>query len=490
MAKDKTAKTAAKATKEAGRAERQQLKTAQKAEVKALKSAGVSKEGISAEKQANAAEIAALNQALKSGTYTPTTDLTGVRSAAATYSGDVAAQVGSLLDSAAQNYGNYNISTVNKSGNVTTGVGLDKLVDYQLGQAGSKFNELMNRAQTYVGNSFTRADLEAQGVTLKEDKNNPGFYKWSTGADGNKEITYFSQNPDGTFTGAGINRVRTEAQDKGFFDSPLGQIALGVASFYFGVPIGSMLGLGGTTAGLVGGGLLGGTANVLGGGKFFPGALTGALGGFTGAGGFEGLLGTQAAAPVTTIDPLTGQVITSATPSAVSATQAAPSIFDQATQSVSDFFKPAGDLVSRTVNPNEFAFPGIERAATYTPVPGSFQAALPEFGVATQATAAPYTAIPGSFAAATPVLLNNYSSLGVIPSISSAISRLTPAGFPSLPGGFSLPGGISPFDVARLVQPPPPPEEAGGGGFAGANADYSALIAALGAPRAQPRSLV
>lgn len=482
---------ATKAQKQAAKAESQQLKSAQKAELKALKSVGADKSTIKAEQKANKVELKALTQAQKSGTYTPRTDLTGVLSGADTYANQAyAEQVAGLLNSAAQNYTDFNIATVNKRGNVTTGVGLDKLVDYELGNANKRFNTLMDRAQTYVGNSYSAADLEAQGIKLKADKNNPGLFKWSTGGDGNKDITYFTQNPDGTFTGVGINRVRTEAQDGGLFDSTLGKIALAIGSYYLGPLAGQFLG-GGVLGSAAGGALVGGTASKLGGGDFKTGALIGAGSGFTAAGGIDTLLGTQAAAPITTIDPLTGQVVTSAAPSAVSATQAAPSIFDQATQSVSDFFKPAGDLISRTVNPNEFAFPGIERAATYTPVPGSFQSALPELGVATQATMAPYTAIPGSFAAATPVLLNNYSSLGLLPSIGSAISRAVtlPTGLPTIPSGLinNLGGNI----VGSLLDQQIPPEQvAGAGGFAGASPDYNALIAALGAPRAQPRSLV
>lgn len=51
---------------------------------------------------------------------------------------------------------------------------------------------------------------------------------------------------------------------------------------------------------------------------------------------------------------------------------------------------------------NELAFPAREVAYTpnATPVPGSFQSALPGLGVETAASAAPYTAVPGSLAAA------------------------------------------------------------------------------------------
>ena len=481
-----------KAVAQAAKDYKQQLKSVHRAEETALKASGATKTQIKAESRANNQELRDFSRAVKSGTFTPTTNLAGIRSEASTYSGDLAVRVAGLLDSAAQNYTNYNISTISKSGNRTSGVGLDKLVDYELGDTGQRFNTLMDRAKTYFGNTYSAADLEAQGVRLKEDKRNPGIYKWSTGGDGNREITYFTQNPDGTFTGAGTSRTRTESQDGGLFDSTLGKIALGIGSYYLGPWAGQFLG-GGALGAAAGGALVGGTASKLGGGDFKTGALIGAGSGFTAGGGVDMLFGTQAAAPITTIDPLTGQVVTSAAPSAVSATQAAPSIFDQATESVSDFFKPASDFVSRTVNPNEYAFPAVERGVqTFTPVPGSLQAALPEFGVATQATTAPFTAIPGSFQAAVPVLLNNYSSLGLLPSIRSAISRLLPTGLPSLPSPTgNLFGNVGNNLISGLLQPQQPlPEEAGGSGYAGANADYRALIAALSAPRVQPRSLV
>lgn len=447
MAKDK-------ATKQAERAERQQLKSAQNAEIKALKSAGVTAQARSAEKEANAAELQALLKAQKSGTYTPTADLVGVRSAAATYSGDVAAQVGSLLNSAAQNYADYNISTINKSGNVTTGVGLDKLVDYELGQAGSKFNTLMSNAENYVGKSFSLADLEAQGITLRPDKSNPGFFKSSIGSDGNKDITYFTQNPDGTYTGAGINRVRTEAQDQGFFSTPLGQIALGVASFYFGVPVGSMLGLSGTAAGVVGGGLLGGTASVLGGGKFGQGALTGALGGFSGAGGFEGLLGSAQPAPVVDATYAAG----SPTIPGLTAVQPTPLTMGA----------------------------GITGAPVLTP------------GATTMMNGVPVTTYDIPF---DPKAYADYAGIGGalkgISSLGSALGGTVTSTLGNMFGGGINPfgGGIGNYIGGQFVQqalaPQVLPEEmGGGGGYAGADPRYEALIAALAAPRIQPRSLV
>jgi hypothetical protein len=58
--------------------------------------------------------------------------------------------------------------------------------------------------------------------------------------------------------------------------------------------------------------------------------------------------------------------------------------------------------VATAVPAAQAAFPAVEIGATSTPVPGSLQAALPEFGVVQQAGA---TAVPGSLQAALPTLL-------------------------------------------------------------------------------------
>ena len=496
------AKTAEqKAAKAAAKAESQQLKSAQKAEVAALKSVGATKSAIKAEQKANKVELKALTQAQKSGTYTPRTDLTGVLSGADTYANQAyAQQVAGLLNSAAQNYTDYNIATVNKRGNVTTGVGLDKLVDYELGKTGDKFNKLMDRAQTYVGNTYSAADLAAQGVRLKEDKKNPGLYKWSTGGDGNKEITYFTQNPDGTYTGAGINRVRTEAQDGGLFDTALGKIALGIGGFYLGPSLG-----------VLGTGLLGGAASKLTGGEFLPGALAAGGGAFAGTGGFSNIPGvsditsrlpsfsdipgvsdiarfvagpTQPAAPI--YDAVTGQM--------VSGGETLSGVLTGTGQNLGSFgqlgsampFNPANISLSPTI-------PGLEAQIGTAGFGSALRPAAELAADLVAAGFAPGTAanLAGTTAAGIGAtnLLGGATALAPVASGLSWIDKLKgllPSGRPSLPFG-----NIGSNVISGLLQPQQPlPEEVGGGGFAGASPDYNALIAALGAPRAQPRSLV
>lgn len=494
------AKTAEqKAAKAAAKAESQQLKSAQKAEVAALKSVGATKSAIKAEQKANKVELKALTQAQKSGTYTPRTDLANVRSEVGTYgNAEYAPTIGSLLDSAAQNYSDYNIATVNKRGNVITGVGLDKLVDYQLGKTGERFDTLMNRAKSYIGNTYSLADLEAQGVKLKADKNAPGIYKWSTGPEGSKEITYFAQNPDGTFTGAGVNRVRTEAEDKGFFDSPLGKIILGVGGFYLGPAVGSYLGLGsGLAGGTVGGALVGGTASKLGGSQFLPGAVSGGIGGFGGGGGI------------------------SAVPGVSEFTSKLPSITD---------IPGVGDVVSSFKSTmSELGIPGFqEQLGTGLQAPGMDIGSLSELGgglgaqtptiglnVATEpiyslsqlgdtlGAVAPATGagmslgqgISTNIAAGGGGLLSDAAMKALFPAaygasavgIAGLLSQIPKAlGLSNLGNAIGL-GNV----MSALTQPELLPQDMGGaGGYAGGDPRYDALIAALSAPRVQPRSLV
>lgn len=285
-----------KAAAQAQKAQVNQTKSAQKAEITALKQSGADKSIIKTEKKANQQELKDLKNALNTGTYTPLTDLSGIRSQASTYGGDLVTNVNSLLDSAASYYGQYNIPTVTKQGGATVGVGLDQLLNYNLGKGSGSINRLIDNAQAYVGQTLTADQLTAAGVKIKEDKNNPGTFVSRVGGD-TKTLTYFTQNPDGTYTGVGVNRVAVPSQDGGLFGSTLGKLALGLGGFFLGPGVGSLLQVGGSLGSTLGGGLLGGIANVLGGGKFIPGAIIGGGGGFAGGGGFTNLFGGNQAIP-------------------------------------------------------------------------------------------------------------------------------------------------------------------------------------------------
>jgi hypothetical protein len=87
----------------------------------------------------------------------------------------------------------------------------------------------------------------------------------------------------------------------------------------------------------------------------------------------------------------------------------------------------AAPIVDATPVPaGELAFPAREVAFTpnATPVPGSFQSALPGLGVETAASAAPFTASAGSFQAALPSLLTPAAAISSSIGITDALRGL------------------------------------------------------------------
>jgi hypothetical protein len=222
----KAEKEAAKAVKQAEKAEIAQVKAAQEAEKIALKSQGASKDIIKAEQKANATELANAKATLAAaGQQTllsqgQNTFLSG----ASAYSGDLAAQVNAILANAANKYDTLGITNVSKSGDTTIGLGLDKLVKYDLGEAGNQVTKTVERAQQFVGQSFTPAELAAQGVKIKPVKGVDGLFQYKTGSAGNNVYTFFRQDENGNLVGTGVNRTSTPQADGGFFSSPIGQI--------------------------------------------------------------------------------------------------------------------------------------------------------------------------------------------------------------------------------------------------------------------------
>lgn len=221
----KAEKQAAKEEKRAEKAEIAQVKAAQKAETIALKSSGAPKDVIKAENKANKVELTGAKTTLApAGRQTLlTAGQPTFISAASAYSGDMAAKVNTLLTNAASKYDTLGITNVSKSGETTIGLGLDKLVKYDLGQAGNQVTKTVERAQQYVGKSFTPAELEAQGVKIKPVKGADGLFQYKTGSTGNNVYTFFRQDENGNYVGTGVNRTSTPKDDGGFFSSSLGQ---------------------------------------------------------------------------------------------------------------------------------------------------------------------------------------------------------------------------------------------------------------------------
>ena len=271
-----------------------QFKSAQDAELIALKNQGLSSKQINAEKKANSLEYNNFIKSYFDGTAGTAAGqkLSDFRSTASTYSGDIANNVAGLLNGAANKYSELNIASKTKSGDTTIGLGLDSLVNYELGKSSNNVNKLIERGNTYVGKTFTQDQLTSDGVKIKEVKNAPGVYQWSSGGGETKSIVYFKKNDDGTFTGSGLNRTYTPQQDNnGFLGlGPIGgALALGAIGYFGGPLLASQFGATGAVASGIAGGFLGGAASAATGYDPLAGALTaGSAGAFAGGGGFGG----------------------------------------------------------------------------------------------------------------------------------------------------------------------------------------------------------
>jgi len=221
----KAEKQAAKEEKRAEKAEIAQVKAAQKAETTLLKNEGVPKSVIKAETKANKAELANAKSTLApAGKQTLlTAGQPTFLSAASNYSGQTATNVQNALNNAAAKYDTLGITNVSKSGNTTIGLGIDKIVNYDLGKAGNQVTKTIERAQQFVGKSFTPEEIAQQGIKIKEVKGAPGLYQYKTGSAGNNVYTFFQKDANGNYVGTGVNRTSTPQDDGGFFSSSLGQ---------------------------------------------------------------------------------------------------------------------------------------------------------------------------------------------------------------------------------------------------------------------------
>ena len=229
-----------------------------------------------------------------------------------------------------------------------------------------------------------------------------------------------SGKPDAAATATADGQVLGNWYDPGkkerWYESPLGMVGIG------------LIGLGGLG--------LAGIGPLAGGGAAAGGAAGSAAGGIVGTPG------------VSTIFPVAAPVAPTVTTLAPIATATAV---------------PAAQL----------AFPGLEVAPTFTPAPGSLQAALPGLGVETAASAAPFTAVPGSFQAALP-------ALGIASAPSLAGNLATSAG-----SGISAMDGLRIANMAQGLlgagQNPIIPQQQGlpQSGRGSQGVDYSGLLSLL-----------
>jgi len=110
-------------------------------------------------------------------------------------------------------------------------------------------------------------------------------------------------------------------------------------------------------------------------------------------------------------------------------------------------------------------YPGVPVEQTYTPAPGSFQEALPNLGVETQASQAPFTAAPDSFAAATAPAAT-MAGYGLLSSPESSTISLQQA----------LRGAQLANQLMNPPEQPGMPRMDQGGGMQARGVDYSGLL--------------
>jgi hypothetical protein len=260
---------------------------------------------------------------------------------------------------------------------------------------------------------------------------------------------YDGQNVTGTSQG----RYTYTRNNFGF----IGEIASGIGRAVGGVPfLPELIGFA-TGQPLLAAGLRGAASGAAGMDPLKAGLLSGVS-----AAGVQAGLNVQAG-----VDPITG-----AAPSSVGGTPGVSQVYQVAPpggtsaplppQAAGSSLAAGAPIVNATPVPaGELAFPAREVAANYTPVPGSFQAALPGLGVETAASAAPYTAAAGSFAAALPSLLNPAASSGLL-SVSDALrganlanqlmggGQQTATGFPQQQSSFQ-PTGVDYSGIYGLL---------------------------------------
>lgn len=268
-AEKEAAKAERKAEKAAVKEEKSELariQAAQKAEIVALRAEGVKGKALSSEKKANTAEYEnAQNLFSATGRQTLLTEgQPRFFSTAATYSGQTADNVNNRLLTSASKYDTLGITDLSMAGRTKIGLGLDKLVQYDLGKAGNTATTTIQRAERFVGKAFSPEELKAEGIKVKEVKGVPGLFRYRTGEEGNSIYTFFRKDADGNFVGTGVNRTATPQDDGGFFGSDLGKALMIAGSIALALTPGGQAFAASIGSSLSGGALSGAAAQALG----------------------------------------------------------------------------------------------------------------------------------------------------------------------------------------------------------------------------------
>lgn len=217
-----TGKGLAKATKKAAKQASQNMKASQKGEIFALKQYGADRPTVKAERQANRDELIGMRDALRQ--LTPQTaaafQMPTLQSAAARYSGDLAARVSDLANRAAAAQQQYNITPIYRPDDRTArGIGVNALMKNIIKKdtagaynQGNPVGSLLARAESQWGKSLTAADIARNGVlkSIKPVKGQEGMFRvgqnFGTGDRTNKAFSFYQQNQDGTYTPTGYDK--------------------------------------------------------------------------------------------------------------------------------------------------------------------------------------------------------------------------------------------------------------------------------------------
>jgi hypothetical protein len=307
MAQTKEQKAAEKVIKKAETAQKQQLKDAQKAEIKFLKAEGASKEELKLEKASNKTEFADAKGLLSQGglQYIPQRRQDGfITSNVGTYQDTYAAAIQPKIEQAIGLLNEYNIpqstTKVTDAATIETGMSLNNAYALSAARAsgqpitaellkdqyGGYVSGANRQAKIFNGvNQFASDELITADDFTKKLKPVKGQENLFTSKLGGGTTGVFQYNPETqSYQYLSATPVKVSEHEGGFFSSLGGQILLGIASGFLLGPtanlISGALGTGQAASAALAGGLLGAGTSAISGGDLATGALLGAAGGF------------------------------------------------------------------------------------------------------------------------------------------------------------------------------------------------------------------
>lgn len=390
-----------KQIKKAETLQKQQLKDAQKAEIKFLKAEGASKQEINAEKQANKAESANAKSLLSASGFQQLPKTDGViTSQVGTYQDTYAPAVQDRISQAIGLLSEYNIpqSSTKSTDTATIQTGMSLNNAYALAAARNaglptdaqslkdNFGDFITGAnrQAKIFNAvdrFATDDVITAADFDKKLKPVKGQENLFTSKIGGGTTGVFQYNPEtDSYQYLSATPVKVTEEGGGFLSGIGGQLLVGLAGGLLLGPTASLLATGTTTgAATLGstigaGALLGAAGSALTGGNILTGALTGGIGGgamfgIGQAGGLGNVLRSAGVnLPTNVTNALNSLVSGVGTPSAENAQLAADVLTASGIQTTAD------DIISSVAREGvEAGFPAGETLLDGIPVGGGFR---------------------------------------------------------------------------------------------------------------------